>query len=201
MYKAVFNIQSGCISHSRQEIFTPFINCYDVHSVTIHVNGQVHQEERSFKLNGEKTVWFGGFTIDGNDSVVFDINYFYIRPENVEALGFVINGSYIDQSKSKEIVSKHYIDGQFSLDNGLYKNAVMNFGTVLEGLLNTELNSTKLVRLINGYSGDANKDAMHWIRKLRNKVHPNMISETEDVSRTDAVAARDHLELILRTIH
>jgi hypothetical protein len=149
---------------------------------------------------GEYTKWSGGFQIDQSDSIVFDVNYFYIKPMNTEVLGFLIDGTYSNQTKTKGIISKHYIEGQFSLDNGLYKNAVLNFGTTLEGLLNKQLNNTTLKHLIDGYSGAADKVDMHLLRKLRNKVHPNQISNSQDISRMEAINARNILELILKKL-
>jgi len=39
---------------------------------------------------------------------------------------------------------------------------------------------------------------MHSSRLLRNKVHPNSISSTQDITRKVAIEARQNLELILR---
>ena len=86
------------------------------------------------------------------------------------------------------------------MDNGLYKNAVLNFGTTLEGLLNKELQRIDLNDLINYYIGTANKDDMHYIRQLRNKVHPNQINAPQDISAKEAVEARNKLEKILKMI-
>jgi hypothetical protein len=82
----------------------------------------------------------------------------------------------------------------------LYKNAVLNFGTTLEGLLNKSLTNKKLNDLIIQYEGSADKDHMHFIRRLRNKVHPNQISLSEDITRKEAVEARNKLETIIREI-
>lgn len=201
MYKAVFKIQPECIDPVNQEIFTPFINCYQIHSVMLNIGGLIQEQDIDFEIDEHKTKWLGNiFGIHSEDSILFDINYFYIKPENVEVLGFLINETYSNPLKTKEIISRHYIDGQFSLDNGLYKNAALNFGTVLEGLLNKTLSNKKLEKLIDDYSGTADKEAMHFIRNIRNKVHPNRISNTEDVSRLEAIQARDKLEIIINEI-
>jgi hypothetical protein len=89
----------------------------------------------------------------------------------------LVDSSFGNPSLSKEIISKHYTEGQFCLDNGLYKNAVVNFGTTLEALLNKNFQSKKFEVLINNYFGTTDKVVMNSIRNLRNKIHPNRISE------------------------
>ena len=200
MYKAVYKIHSDCLDEKSQKIFTPFINCYQIHSVTIYANGLAQEHEIDFIFNNEETEWISEIRFSNNWSLIFDINYFYIRPENIEVLGFLVNEIYSNPDKSKEIISKHYIDGQFSLDNGLYKNAVLNFGTTLEGLLNKKLERVDLHDLIESYDGDAKKEDMHFIRELRNKVHPNRITESQDITRKEAIKARNIMESILRKI-
>ncbi len=201
MYKAVFKIQSDCLEVANQEIFTPFVNCYQIHSVTMYVNGVSYEQDIVFCFIGHKTKWINiGFQLETTDTIIFDINYFYIRPDDIEVLGFLVDTLYSNQTKSKEIISKHYIEGQFSLDNGLYKNAVLNFGTTLEGILNKSLTNQDLNDLINNYTGSADKTDMHFIRQLRNKVHPNQISATQDISRKEAIEARNYLEVIIKKI-
>ncbi len=204
MYKAIYKIQSDCIDNSKQEIFTPFINCYHLHSITLYINGVAQESELDFVFQNYITKWqphpVHNMTINSGDSIIFDINYFYCKPDNIEVLGFLINSSFSNPIKSKEIVSKHYVDGQFSLDNGLYKSAVLNFGTVLEGLLNKNLTNQTLNSLIKSYTGSADTVAMDSIRILRNKVHPEQIHLTQDVTREEAIDARNKLELILMKI-
>jgi|JFJP01.1.fsa_nt_gi hypothetical protein len=200
MYKAIYKIQSDTIDKATQEIFTPFIDCYHIHSVSIYINGIAYEQDVDFVFIKHKTKCFCGFQIEKTDTIICDINYFYIQPNNIDVLGFIVDTSFTNAAKSKEIISKHYIEGQFSLDNGLYKNAVLNFGTTLEGILNKSLTKKDLEYLINNYVGNANQDSMHFIRKLRNKVHPNRISATADISRQEAVEARNKLEIILNSI-
>lgn len=199
MYKAIYKIQTECLDSENNKIFTPFINCYQIHSVIIYVNGLAQEMDIDFYINNHETIWSEDY-FENDWSLIFEINYFYIKPDNIEIFSFLIDNSFSDQTKSKEIISKHYIEGQFSLDNGLYKNAVLNFGTTLEGLLNKSLTNRKLNNLINQYEGSANKDDMHFIRRLRNKVHPNQISLSEDITRKEAVEARNKLETIIRKI-
>ena len=92
------------------------------------------------------------------------------------------------------------------MDNGLYKNAVLNFGTTLEALLNKNLQDKKLCDLIKDYSGATDKTAMTEnemtsIRNLRNKVHPHRISQTQDITRKEAINTRNQLEIIINTMH
>ena len=54
--------------------------------------------------------------------------------------------------------------------------------------------------LINNYTGMSDKTKMHFLRNLRNKVHPNNISATQDVTRKEAIEARNFLEQILKLI-
>lgn len=201
MYKAIFKIENECINVIEQEIFTPFINCFQMHSVMVYVNGLAQEQDFDYKFIGHKTKWLGDiFDLHSGDSIVFDMNYFYIRPDDIEVLGFLVDTTYLNPLKSKEIISKHYIEGQFSLDNGLYKNAVLNFGTTLDGILNKNLVRKELNDLIIEYSGEADKESMHFIRQLRNKVHTNQISASQDISRTEAIEARNKLETILYKI-
>lgn len=200
MYKAVYKIQDGCIDVENSKLFTPFVKCYWLHSAVLTINGVSYEEDIDFYFEDHYTCLNSGFDLS-ECSVILDLNYFYIKRDENEILGFLIDGTYQDKSRSKEIVSRHYAEGQFSLDNGLYKNAVLNFGTVVEGLLNKDFGGKGFVALINEYRGMADKEDMHFIRKLRNKVHPNQIHKINDVGRRDAVEARNKLEVILRTIN
>ena len=199
MYKAIYKIQTECLDGVSKTIFTPFIKCYHIHSVIIYANGIAQEMDVDFYFDNYKTIWFEQY-FENNWSMIFDINYFYMRPDDIEVLSFLVDSSFINQIKSKEIISKHYIEGQFSMDNGLYKNAVLNFGTTLEGILNKDLRRMDLNDLIESFCGSADKNDMHFIRQLRNKVHPNQISATQDISVKEAVEARNKLEKILKLI-
>lgn len=200
MYKAIYKVTDSCIDITNQEIFSPFINCYHLHSATISFNGVSYEEDNDFIFVGHKTRWTSAFQLEAGDTLIYELNYFYIRPDDTNVLSFIIDHTYSNPAKSKEIIAKHYIEGQFSLDNGLYKNAALNFGTTLEGILNKTLAKQDLKNLIDLYTGTANKTAMHSIRTLRNKVHPNRISVTQDVTRKEAIEARNYLEVIMNTI-
>jgi hypothetical protein len=200
MFKSIFKVTGSLIDVANQEFFTPFVNCYYLHSVIVSFNGVSYEEDNDFYFIGHKTKWTGAFVLVDTDVLIFDLNYFYIKPDNLNVLSFIVDATYADPNKSNEIISKHYIEGQFSLDNSLYKNAVLNFGTTLEGILNKPLANQDLNDLIDNYPGTADKAKMHSLRQLRNKVHPNRISTTQDVTRKEAIEARQNLELIIRHI-
>lgn len=203
MYKAIFKISFECIDLLKQEIFTPFINCYNIHSAYMIVNGAIYEEDVVFKLDNHLTKMIGQNELEDGDHIIMELNYFYMRNEDKQILSFLISeeGEYSDVVLTNEIASKHYVEGQFSLDNGLYKNAALNFGTVLEGLLNKRLESTTLNSLIEDFTNHEDRELMHFIRLLRNKVHPNRLMNTEDITRREATEARNNLEIILKKMN
>lgn len=203
MYKAIFKISIECIDFSKQVIFTPFINCYIIHSAYMIVNGVIYEENVDFKFENHLTKMIEGNELEDGDHIIIELNYFYMRNEDNQILSFLINDKkgYTHIDLTNEIVSKHYVEGQFSLDNGLYKNAALNFGTVLEGLLNKRLENTTLNSLIEKDIDNDDKERMHSIRLLRNKVHPNRLIETEDICRKEAIEARNNLEIILKKMY
>lgn len=205
MYKSIFKISFQCIDFSKQEIHTPFINCYIIHSAYMIVNGVIYEENVVFKFENHFTKMLEGNKLEDGDHIIIELNYFYMRNEDKQILNFLISEErgYSHMDLTNGIVSKHYVEGQFSLDNGLYKNAALNFGTVLEGLLNKRLGDTPLNSFIEDYIDDDNdnKERMHSIRLLRNRVHPNRLIETEDISRKEAIEARNNLEIILKKMY
>lgn len=202
MFKAIFKISEECIDIGNQEIHTPFINCYTIHSAYMFVNGIVYEQDVDFEFENHLTKWKGSFEIESRDSIILELNYFYIRNEDYRILNCITEGDaeYSQIELTNKIISKHYTEGQFSLDNGLYKNSALNFGTVLEGILNKSMTNTTLNELIVKYRGSVDKNLMHSIRVLRNKVHPNKLIETEDITRKEAIDARYNLEIILKNI-
>lgn len=195
MYKAIYRIQPECIDEKENVIFTPFLNCYELHSVFVNFGGL---QEDEILLNGNYTfiqTFYKGYN---GFKITFDINYFYMNLTNRTMFDSIIDSSFKDPKNSRLIASKHYTEGQFSLDNGLYKNAVMNFGTALECLLNKRLDNSKFEKLIESYNGQASKEDMHLIRELRNKVHPNRIKDFQDITHREAIEARNKLEVILK---
>ncbi len=131
---------------ANQEIFTPFVNCYHLHSAILSFNVNSYEEDNDFNFVGHKTKWTGAFNLAANsdDVLIFDLNYYYIKPNNLNVLCFIIDSTYANTTRSNEILSKHYIEGQFSFDYGLYKNAVLNFGTALVSILNKPLANQNL---------------------------------------------------------
>lgn len=207
MYKAIYKVQNECIDKSMGRIFAPFLMCYHLHSLEVMRNGVQQEESVDFLI--DKTEWIRWKdaqvikNLPEGESIIIGINYFYKREDDSQILKFKIDqlnqmGRYSHPNKTIEIISKHYMDGQFSFDNGLYKNAVLNFGIVLEGLLNEKLNNKfTLEKLINMNQGAANKTDMHFIRELRNKVHPAKLLNFNDITREEAIECRNKLEIIL----
>ncbi len=191
MYKAVFKIQSDCISEIKQEIFTPFVRCYYIHSIVLIVNGMACEEGVDFEIDGFLIKWEGDFSLEKSYSIVCEIDYFYMKPDEDRALDFVVDSTYADNDKTNTIISKHYIRGQFSLDNGLYNNAVSNFGTALEGILNKKLEKKTLGQLVD------KSEPMIFIKNIRDKIHPGRISVDGEITRKEAIQVRDCLEKIL----
>ena len=145
MYKANFKIQSECLNKDTNKIFVPFVNCYYIHSITLLVNGSSNYEYDNFDVI-DNYLYIEDYILDGQDDFRIEINYFYIKKDNYKIFDFMIDKSY--DSENLKIISKHYIEWQFSLDNWLYKNAVLNFGTVIEWLLNKNLEYKYLDDLI-----------------------------------------------------
>lgn len=195
MYKAIYRIQPECIDPKENKIFAPFLNCYELHSVFVNINGLI---EDDIRIEGNYTFLSMPYPIDREWKTTFDINYFYMNLNNTNIFDYLIDSKYKDPLNSKKIAAKHYVEGQFSLDNGLYKNAILNFGTALECLLNKKLDSSSLGLLINQYTGLAPKTGMISIKDLRNKVHPNRIMDMEDINQSDAIQVRNMLEVILK---
>jgi len=197
MYKAKYKIQKELIDNSKNRIYTPFLQCYYLHSVTFFYNGISHDLFNEFDISHPYITLKGPFDFGDNDSLVFEVNYHYMH-KDAQIFDHIIDNTYSDETKSNSIASKHYIEAQFSLDNGLYKNAVLNLGTSLETLLNKTLTNQNLQNLIDNHSGAADKKLMHDLRQLRNRVHPNRIVETQDVDIVEALKVREDFELILK---
>jgi len=195
MYKAIYRIQPECIDPKENKIFAPFLNCYELHSVFVNINGLI---EDDIRIEGNYAYVNKPYPIDREWKTTFDINYFYMNLNNTNIFDYLIDSKYEDPPNSKKIAAKHYVEGQFSLDNGLYKNAILNFGTTLECLLNKVLDKSDLADLIKQYDGFASKEDMDAIRILRNKVHPNRIKDMQDINQSDAVKTRNMLEVILK---
>ena len=110
MYKAIYKIQPCCLDEEDQTIFSPFINCYYLHSATIYVNGVSYEEDVDFVFEKHKTRWIGSLPLSSkngdNDTIIFELNYFYMRPD-YQVLEFLVDSSFGDQDSSQKIISKH----------------------------------------------------------------------------------------------
>lgn len=196
-----------------QKIFSPFISAYEMHSISILAGGLIHSEGVDFLVGSPFIEWKCCPPLEDSDNVQIIINYFYkaspYSPDACSLAGLVIDKTLSSQpssdevnaaSKRKEILAKHFIDGLFALDNGLYKESVLNFGTVLEVILNSELaygNLSKLIKKCNIQSLSNLKNEMDFIAECRNKIHAEQLKSFEDVSRGDAIQARGNLIQVL----
>lgn len=208
--KIPFNITKGA------KIYIPLTVCYEPHSIVVNFNGMAQEEYHNFKLT-PSIIDFesNSFSFTENDDLSIEINYHYKRSSTdnfcqmfatniitASWFGATVTSSPTIEGKRKEIFIKHYIDAQFSLDTGLYKESVLNFGTALEVILNKDLSSgTKLQNRIDACTQLSTLNAeMHKIRAYRNKVHPNKLVSFEDVTRKDAYECRTIFEIILKNM-
>lgn len=203
MYKSLIKIHSDCIYEDSQSIFVPCINCYYIHSIFLYMGGLANEEGSDFEIEHPFIKWryedFGA-TIEKSDSLRLEINYHYMKFEETTCFDFIIHDEFVDFDKSNKIASKHYMEGIFSLDNGLYKNSVTNFGTVLEALLNRKLNNVSLKKLIEQYEDISIIPHMEYVRNTRNKIHASAIVGNQDVTRKEAIECRNSLDRILNNI-
>lgn len=202
MYKAIYQIQKDCILENK--IFVPFYKCYQIHNYRLSLNGQILQ------WNTDWIIYSSGF-IDLNLSykttsdwsIIVDIDYFYksqihtIFPSILNKNKILFENNTIQQ-KRFEIISQHYVDGQFSLDNWLYKEAVQNFATVVEVLLNPKLDDSQMLhKRITNFWDQTIKLSMNYIRVIRNKIHPNKLLQSNICTQQEATKCRNELEKIL----
>ena len=199
------------------KIFLPITICYEIHSATINQNGLLNEEFENFEIK-PPYIDFSSDISDlksYSDPLSLDVNYHYKKSPYDQVcqdfsnsvitaswFGNPINLSPDIESKRKEIFIKHYIDANFALDSGLYKESVLNFGTCLEVILNRELENEKLMNLINSCDSSLSsfETEMHKIRTLRNRVHPNQLNSFNDISRKDSYECRVILERILNQL-
>lgn len=216
MYKAVYELQKDCWEKEEKRIFAPFLMCYHLHTIDLMRNGlsQLENDDFNIKELNEIDKAYISFDdlikMDDYESLILSIDYFYKRADSKKILDFKFNElkhtyKWKNIDKSIEIASTHYMDAQFSLDNGLYKNAVLNFGIVLESLANTDLDGNfNLKEFTESYSKNQRiKSEMNEIREYRNKVHPNKIFDISsgnniDITRKDAIKCRNYMEKILK---
>jgi len=202
-YSTLYPLSQTTVDFTQQRIFAPVCAAMQIHTMKLYINGQV--QVRGFRflhpwLSVDKVVL--GFEIDNTDELWLEIGYFY-KSDRADLLDTLVNSSYptTTASKTKSILSTHYIDGHFALDNGLYKEAITNFGTVIETLVNRDLSHSQLNCLISNdpvaISDPKVQHYMHDLRELRNRVHPNQISKMGSISRENAESARFKLQDIV----
>jgi hypothetical protein len=202
-YSTLYPISLSTLDFDKQRIFAPVCAAMHIHIIKLCINGLAIVQ--GFKVQHpwiyvDRIVL--GYEIDANDDLRLEIEYFY-KSDFGDVLDTLVDTTYPAEtaSKSKAILSSHYIDGHFALDNGLYREAVTNFGTVIETLVNRTLNHDQLKSLISNdptVSSDPKiQQHMHDLRELRNRVHPNQISKMGTISREDAESARLKLQDII----
>jgi hypothetical protein len=214
MYTTRFSFSESSIDPKNQRLFAPFCGALNIHTIELNINGVIGDgffviQHPWIVIDQAKL----GYPVENTDNISVRIEYFY-KSANIAVLDFLVTNEYPSATRTKtvEIISKHYIDGFFALDNGLYKEAVLNFGTVLEGILNHTLKFKKLNELIkqeksvNTPSAHPVKALMLEIKDLRNRVHPEQISAFGDVSREEAQKAKYNIQEIIlfykdKTVH
>jgi len=213
MFKSRQKLSSQLINEEKQKIFTPYILSYSIHSIVVSVCGKTEEEGIAFCFTDGEIKWHSevGYPIDADDSLTIEVNYFY-KSSYRDLLSFASNIQQKldtdfspEENKSiqrTEIFCKHYIDAQFALDNGLYKESVVNFGTAFEAMLNRNLsNSFTLRKSITQLDKNLYPvDELNFINDCRNKVHPNNIADFQDISREDAKRCRTGVELFLQSL-
>ncbi len=203
MHSTLCPLSKHVIDGSAQRIFAPVISTMHLHTIKIVINGVFYL--RGFRCE-HPWIYFDeallGFPIGEDDEIYIEGHYFY-KTDATNLWDSVVDASYplATANDTKRILSRHYIDGHFSLDNGLYKEAVINFGTVVEALVNRTLSREKLEVLINkdptSLLDSSIQNKMHNLRNLRNRVHPNQISANGEITREEAENARYELQEIM----
>lgn len=202
-YSTQFEFAEGILDVPLQRIFAPIVGAWFVQASRLSTNGQLIMS--GFRLEHPWVVWDQtdvGYALHAGGNVCLQADYFY-KTDRVNVLDCVLPYDYPSATAgaAKEIMSTHFIDGHFAFDNGLYKEAVSNFGTVAEALVNRTMGRTPLANLI-ANDPVANKDStiqrsLNFIRELRNRVHPNHIHASGNISFEDARSARLQLQKIL----
>lgn len=210
MYKSRFNIPKDITKGSK--IYVPLTICYEPHSILVSINGLIQEEFHNFNLV-HPVIDFESDPFNDGEQLTIEINYYYKRSSSdsicqlftnniilASWFGVPVTSTEVIENKRKEIFIKHYIDAQFALDSGMYKESVLNFGTALEVILNRDLSSSpNLQNRIDSCSelGILTTE-MHRIRTYRNKVHPNQLLNFDDVTRKDAYDCRTIFERVLK---
>lgn len=201
VYTTRFQFSPASIDVPNHRLFAPVLGAVHSHIVEVDINGV--REDTEFwllhpwlQLDQTKL----GFRLAKDDRISLHMEYFY-KVDRPGLFWFMTGCKEETPDRRTQIISKHYIDGHFAFDNGLYKEAVLNFGTVVEAILNVELKVRNLRNMIDteicASTDRGIRERMHMVRTLRNKVHPERIDETADVSKHDAMQARLALQEII----
>jgi len=172
-----------------------------IHTMKLSVNGQTLSRGFSFKhpwivLDQQ----YIGYSIAATDGVFLEVEYHY-KSDRGDLLDNLVDQSYAKGDESKQILSAHFVDGHFALDNELYKEAISNFGTVVEAMVNRKMSKDGLAALIDkdptALMSPPIQQHMRDIKDMRNRVHPNWIADYGHISREDAEDARYKLQEII----
>ena len=212
MYRTVVVVQEGAYDSSRSRIFIPELATCNIHSVHFDISGATGvYESIDYEIVPPFLVLSNGVDalLSERSEFVVRIDYHDLRPaDSLSEVSMAIVRATIQGEPSVQettvleqrakIFGKHFSHGQFSLDMGLYKEAVLNYGTVLETMLNTELEFARMSVLINeSHSTPTDKELMNQINALRNRVHPERLLNFDDVNRSDAITVRHNIDLLI----
>ena len=204
-YSIQYVFSATVLNEIEQKIFAPIIGALNIHSAKLFCNGLVNVTgfalQHPWIYVDEKQI---GYKLESTDQIWLEANYFY-KTSHGHLLDSIVDSNYQEKDKTKNILSSHFIDGHFSFDNGLYKEAVSNFGTVVEALVNTELKYCRMEKMINNERRLKDEPKirakMLLINRLRNRVHPEQISNCGQITREEASKARLALQDILFWFH
>ena len=218
MYKSTIFTPANAFEMPKARVFVPSLTTCSIQSVEFLIPGAPTQNPLSgFDIKGPFIVLDRSLAalLQSDDQFIVHIDYHYKCSEHEPAckemadniLSQTLSSPPVTpdeieiHKKRTEIFVKHYINGVFAFDSGLYKQAVLNFGTVLEVILNTELNNINLggrngliatTTIATGFTGN-----MTFIRECRNKVHANQIADLGDISRLESRKCHMDLDEIL----
>lgn len=221
MYKSIIFTPSIAFDLTKARIFVPTLTACILQSIEFLIPGAATQKSLDeFEIKGPFIVLDSSLTalLQADNQFIIHVDYHYKSSEH-EPVCKELADNVLSQTlssppatpdeidihrKRTEIFVKHYINGIFAFDSGLYKEAVLNFGTVLEVMLNTELNNISL----GGQRGliatttiaPGLRDNMTFIRECRNKVHANRIADLGDISRLESRKCRMNLDEILTEV-
>jgi len=215
MYRTLIEILPSNIkpaSNNEQKIFVPFLAVYELHIVTLQTEA-LFTLPSEYKIESPFIIWSGNPKLDENDKLILYVDYFYKKSPSdpiLQKMGDIIIEKFRStcteqNNKRKDIILKHWTNGLFAFDNGLYKEAVLNYGTIIEAILNTNLTRTSLRNLIDNIQADnilsSFKEKMHNVRVARNRVHANELAKLDDdIDSSEAYRCRKVIDEIISVI-